>query len=268
MTGMEIAAVIAMLAGAGMQYKATTDAAARQQRETLAALARQRDLQMQAEQKAMDTAEQFAPEERKQEQAQIEQQLTTDYLQPTQTAQEIHNTQSTTQGDVSNDYLAAKAASNANQMKMASSLARLLGKTTAASRLRTNEAIRVSDAAAGIDRLANFAQGTGTADRVAIGAAGRPNAGLILGGQVLGALGSAGLMAGAGQASAAGSSLAEATPAYAGGWDGGMSTINGAFGTTKSVPLDLGTAAAGAGSGVWAGPAVRGAFAGVGSLRR
>jgi len=188
-----IAAIVAALAGAAMQYKASSDASSRQQQATQEALARQRDLQMQAEKTAMDTAKQFAPEDRQQQQDQIAQQVTTEMMAPVQNAQQINTAQNTSQGNVSNDYLAAKAASNVNQMRQASDLARLLGKTTAAGRLRTNEAINVADAAGGIDRLGSFSRGQGAADNISIAAAGRPNAGLVLGGQVVGALGAAGL---------------------------------------------------------------------------
>ncbi len=236
-----IAAVVAMLAGAGMQYKASQDASARQQRETLSAMARQRDLQMQAEQKAMDTAKKFAPEDRKQEQGQIEQQLTQELQAPVQSAQQINNAQSTTQGDVSNDYVAAKAASNLNQMKQAESLARLLGKTTAASRLRTNEAIKVADAAAGIDRLGSFSRGQAAADQIGINAAGRPDAGMVLGGQVLGALGAGGLAMAGGAANAG-------TAAQYGTTAGSQQTA-----MLAAQDAGMGLSSAGGLSPVWAG---------------
>ncbi|MBK5570093.1 hypothetical protein [Ensifer sp. SSB1] len=239
MTGFEIAAVIAMLAGAAATYKANQDAAQRQQREVMASLARQRDLQMQAEDKAKKTAEQFAPEDRKQEQTQIADKLTEEFNAPVQSAQQINNAQSTTQGNVSSDYVAAKAASNLNQMKQAESLARLLGKTTAASRLRTNEAIRVADAAAGIDRLGSFSRGQAAADEIGINAAGRPDAGLILGGQVVGALGAGGLAMAGGAANAG-------TAAQYG-------TTAGSQQTAMLAAQDAGIAGSSGFSPVWAG---------------
>lgn len=241
MTGFEIAAVIAMLAGAATQYKASQDAAERQQREIQASLARQRDLQMQAEDKAKKTAEDFAPETRKEAQGQIEQQLTEEFQAPVQSAQEINNAQSTTQGNVSSDYVAAKAASNVNQLKQAEQLARLLGKTTAASRLRTNEAIKVADAAAGIDRLANFSRGQAGADEIGINAAGRPDAGMVLGGQVLGALGAGGLAMAGGAANAG-------TAAQYGTTAGSQQTA-----MLAAQDAGMGLSAAGGFSPVWAG---------------
>jgi hypothetical protein len=254
MTGFEIAAVIAMLAGAGMQYKANTDAQARQQREIQASLARQRDLQLESEKKAMDTAKQFAPEDRKQEQAGVEQQITDAIQAPVQSAQQINNTQSTTQGNVSNDYVAAKAASDVNQLKQAESLARLLGKTTAAGRLRTNEAVRVADAAAGIDRLNNFSRGRAAADEIGINAAGRQDAGMVLGGQVLGALGAAGL-------AAAGNAGNAATAAKYGTTAGSEQTA-----MLAAQDAGMGMTASGGFSPVWAGTVGK-LFQGVGARR-
>ncbi len=79
MTGLEIAALVAMVAGAGMQYKATQDARSRQDASIRESLARQRELQQQAEQKAMSTARDYGTEDRRAEQTQIADQITTNY---------------------------------------------------------------------------------------------------------------------------------------------------------------------------------------------
>lgn len=196
MTGLEIAALVAMLAGSAMQYKASNDAAKRQEAETRAALARQDELQQRAEQKAVTTADDFSTDKRQADQAQIEADLTQQFIKPAAEAQQINAAQATTQGDVSKDYTAAKAASSIQTMKTAETLARLLGKTTAAGRLRTNEAIKMSDAAADIDRFGSFSRGQAGADRIGIQAAGRPNAGLVLAGSALTAAGGATLAGG------------------------------------------------------------------------
>jgi hypothetical protein len=196
MTGLEIAALIAMLAGSAMQYKANTDAARRQEQQTREALARQDGLQRSAEKRALTTAGEFSTDKRAADQAQIEADLTQEFVKPVESAQQINASQSTTQGNVSKDYTAAKAASSVRTMKTAEALARLLGKTTAAGRLRTNESIKVADAAADIDRLGSFSRGQAGADQIAIQAAGRPNAELMLGGSMLQAAGGATLAGG------------------------------------------------------------------------
>lgn len=76
-----------MIGGAGLQYKASTDAASRQRNATQESLRRQKTFQLQAEQKAMDTAKTFAPEDREKEQAQLEQEITADLMAPVAEAQ-------------------------------------------------------------------------------------------------------------------------------------------------------------------------------------
>lgn len=193
MTGLEIAALIAALSGTAIQYKNSTDAARRATEATQRALQRQDGLQQQAEKKAMDTAKEFTTDDRTANQAQLEQQLTEQFTQPAAEAQAINSAQSTTQGNVSEDYTAAKARSDVKRATDLHTLARLMGKTTAAGRLRSNEAIRVADSAAGIDRLGSFSRGNAAADQLAIQNAARPNANMQLLGGLLQAGGSAGL---------------------------------------------------------------------------
>lgn len=224
-----IAALIAMVAGSAMQYKATTDASKRQTRETQLALARQDELQKQAEQKAMGQAKEFTTDDRAKAQDAITEDLTREFMAPVQSAQQINAAQSTTQGDVSGDYTAAKARSNVATLKNAEGLARLLGKTTGASRLRGNEAIRMADTAAGIDRLSSFSRGQAGADQLAIQAAGRPNAELQLAGGLLSALGGAGMAGAFNGAGNAPSGAAATTDAWA-----GTAPKVGATGTTAT----------------------------------
>lgn len=196
-SGTTIAALMAMVAGSAMQYKAQQDASKRQQAETRASLARQAEFQQQAERKAMDTAQEFTTDNRSEKQQQIEENLIQEFIKPAESAQQINSAQSTTQGNVSNDYTAAKAGRELETMKTAQALARILGKTTSAGRLRTNESIRVADAASGIDQLGNFSRGQAGADQLAIQNAGRPSAGMMLGGSALQAAGGAALAGGA-----------------------------------------------------------------------
>lgn len=193
MTGLEIAALTAMIAGSYMQYQANTDAADRQQAEIRKSLERQAELQMQAEKKAVDTAAKFAPGDRIKEQAALEEQITKELIAPVNESQAIRAEQSTTQGDVSGDYSTAKAAATANSLKSAEALARLLGKTTSANRLRMNEGIRLMDTGQQIDQLNSFSRGQQAADQIGIQVAGRPDAEQMFMGSLLQAGGSAGL---------------------------------------------------------------------------
>lgn len=196
MEPLTIAALAAMVLGAGVQYKASTDAQERQQREIRAGLESQRALQMQAEKKATDAASKFETPKRQEEQSQIADQITADLMAPVSESQAIRAGQQTTQGNVSSDYSTAKAASDVNAMKTAQALAKMLGKTSSANRLRMNEGIRLMDTGQDIDRLANFSNGQRAADGVAIQQAGMVNPGQVFAGSLLQAGGSAGLMAG------------------------------------------------------------------------
>lgn len=192
------AALAAMVAGAAIQYQANTEAQERQQAQIRRSLENQEKLQREAEKKAMNTAQKFNPKDRMAEQAALEAQITEGLLAPVSESQAIRASQQTTQGDVSGDYTTAKAASDANALKAADTLARLLGKTTSASRLRMNEGIRLMDTGMALDQLNSFSKGQQGADSIAIQQAGLVDPGKVLAGQLLSAAGSAGMMYGAG----------------------------------------------------------------------
>lgn len=193
-----IASLIATIAGAAIQYRAQQAAQRRQQEEIQRSLDNQELLQRQAEQKAMDTAKKFAPEDRKAEQQTIETQLTQELMNPVSESQNIRSQQQTTQGNVSNDYTTAKAKSDLSTLKSTEALARLLGKTTSANRLRMNEGINLMDAGQSIDQLANFSRGQAGADQIAINQAGMVSPGATLAGSLLQGAGTAGLMSSGG----------------------------------------------------------------------
>ena len=198
MDPLTIAALTAVIGGAGLQYKAQTDAANARNREVAQSLMNQRKLQVEAEKKALDTAQTFNTPDRMKEQAALEQTIEQGLMQPVSDSQAIRAQQTTTQGNVSNEYQTAKAASDAAVLKDAHMLARLMSKTTGANRLRMNEGLRMMDASMDIDRLGSFSRGQHAADQVAIEVAGRPDAGMQLAGGVLQGLGTVGLMGGFG----------------------------------------------------------------------
>lgn len=218
-SGATIAGLIAMAAGSALQYKASTDAAKRANAATLRGLANQDQLTRKAEKKALDQAQEFNVDDRKSEQQQIEQQLAQEFIAPVDSAQAINSQTATTQGDVSNDYTSAKAASDLNVMKNARNLAGLLAKTTGAGRLRTNEAVRMADTAADLDRLGSFSRGQAGVDQIAVQNAGRPDAGLQLAGGLLSGVGSMGVSgafsgAGAGTGSVSGGGIGGVAETY------------------------------------------------------
>lgn len=191
-----IPALIATIAGAAIQNRAARDAQQRMESATQRSLENQRRLQMQAERRALDTAATYETPKRQAEQGQIAEQIAQDLIAPVSESQAIRSGQQETQGNVSDDYLTARATSDLNTMRQAEQLARLLGKTTSASRLRMNEGIRMMDAGMDVNRLGSFSRGQAGADRIAIDAAGRVDPGQMFLGSLLQGAGTAGLSAG------------------------------------------------------------------------
>jgi hypothetical protein len=168
----------------------------------------------------------FAPEKRAQEQQQIAQQVEQQLIKPVAETQAANDINSRATGNVSQDYDAARIASNARQMKNAEALARLLGKTTSASRLRQNEAVRNTDAAMDIEQIGNFAKGQYDADQLGIASAGVQNGWMQAGGQLLSGIGKLGLSGGfgsKGEAPAPIDSMAEAASNANRMWPAAMS---------------------------------------------
>jgi hypothetical protein len=230
-----------MVGGAGLQYQASREAQARQRREIAASLAAQKALQVEAEQKAMGAADKYETPKRTAEQQEIATEIEQSLIKPVSESQAIRSKQQTTQGDVSGEYATAKAASELETVKQAEQLARLLGKTTSASRLRMNEGIRLMDTGQEIDRLSSFSRGRAGADNIAIQQAGLLSPGKVLAGQLLQAAGTAGLMHGAKPVTGADLSAANATADpiatlnASKGWTGGSGPLWGAGGALSRM---------------------------------
>ena len=198
-----IAGLIASLAGTAISYNSQQQAAKRANQASLDAMRRQQQYQRQAEQTALERAQDYRTENRQDEQEAIRQELEQDYSRPALAAQEINANAATTQGDVSGDYRAAKAKSDANVESLAKTFANLMARTNAAKQLSLNEGYRNADAASTIGRLQNFSQGQNVVDQMKIQEAANSGAAGNFLGQVLGAVGSAGMMYGAGLPSSA-----------------------------------------------------------------
>lgn len=194
MTGLEIAALVAMFAGAAQQYQASQEAQQRQQQAITNGLDAQDKLNRKSEQVALDAAKPFDPNERLKQQSTIADNITTGLMAPVSESQQIRSENAGVQGDVSKDYSTAKATADLNTLKTAESMARLLGKTTSSNRLRMNEGIGLMDAGQNIDQLHNFSNGQKAADSIAIQQAGLLNPTKTFIGNILQAAGTAGMM--------------------------------------------------------------------------
>lgn len=198
MTGLEIAALVAMFAGAAQQYQASQEAQQRQQQAITNGLNAQEELQRKAEKTALDAAKPFDPNERLKQQATLAEDITTGLMAPVSESQQIRSENSGVQGNVSGDYNTAKATADLNTLKTAESMARLLGKTTSSNRLRMNEGVELMNAGQSIDQLNNFSNGQKAADSIAIQQAGLIDPTKVFIGNILQAAGSAGMMYGGG----------------------------------------------------------------------
>ena len=182
-------AIAALVASAALQQINTNIAASRQQQAAREAMKRQRDYQMRAEKIAMDSAQEYNMDTREKKQDEIAEELTQTYFRPVEAAQTEHAAAARTQGDVSQDYLNAKSASDSRQMDSAKELATLLGRKNSANRLRQYEAIDMADNASEIARINDYANRMYNVDSYAIKAAGQGNPLLQLGSDALGAYG-------------------------------------------------------------------------------
>lgn len=198
MTGLEIAALVAMFAGAAQQYQASQEAQSRQQQAITNSLNAQEELQKKAESTALDAAQKFDPNQRLKNQEQISNEITAGLIAPVSESQQIRSENSGVQGNVSGEYNAAKANADLNTLKTAESMARLLGKTTSSNRLRMNEGVDLMNAGQNIDQLNNFSRGQKAADSIAIQQAGQIDPTKVFIGNILQAAGSAGMMYGSG----------------------------------------------------------------------
>lgn len=219
-----IAAIVSMLAGAGLSAYSQNQALKRQQATMREAQQRQLNAQNQATQVAAKKASEFDPAERAAQQALIEQQLTGELdqqvRQPQITAQGVQVGATIPEAAGSTDYLTAKAREAAKTTASLRGLAALMGKIGSAGELRRKEAVGLGDTAGAIGRIQTGAGNIWNADQVGINAAGQQNLGLQLASAALsayGAAGAPGLGGGAG-GSYANPSMTQMTNVPRGAW--------------------------------------------------
>ncbi len=183
-----------MLLSAAMTAKANNDATQKQQR--LAMESRQRALQAQNEATdvAMKHVQEYDPTVRKQQQDEIQTQLTDKYQQAAQgtpiTAQGVQVGQTIPGGTT--DYLASKGRELAKATESNRNLAALLGRVGSAGQLRRNEAVKFGDVSGQVGRIGTGADNMSAIDRIGIDSV-QPSMGMMIASQALGAYGKNGL---------------------------------------------------------------------------
>lgn len=209
----QIVPILAMLASAAMQSYSQNRALKKRQQEAVQAQQRQSAARQQATDSALKRTQEFDPNTRRQQQDQIQQELTGDYTQqvtgPQVTAQGVQ-VGSTIDGGGA-EYLTTKAKEQAKATASLRELAALMGRIGSAGELRRKEAVGIGDTAGDIGRIQSGADVMGGIDQIGIQAAGVPNPWMGLASAALGAYG-AGAMAGGGAGAAGGGATSYANP--------------------------------------------------------
>lgn len=188
--------IIAMIVGTAMQQVASQQSAraVRREEDRMNEVLRQQSLE--AERKAMENAAEFDVDKRKENQAEIQEQIRQDIAQPAVDALAQAQVNSVPQGRVSGDYIAAKEASGQRQSDIAQNITRLMASQMGANHLRQREGFRMDDTAMDINRINRLAQSNARIGQERIRNASNKGAGLATLGQLVSLGGSAGAMMG------------------------------------------------------------------------
>ena len=184
--------IAAMIASAVVQQQTQAAALAKQKR--LAVESQQRAIQgqNQATDLAMKRVQEFTPEKRQENQAAVTTEMT-DRLQEAAgrapiTAQGVTIGSTIPDSDGSSDYLKTKAGELAKATEANRALAALFGRIGGAGQLRRNEAVGIGDTATDIGRVGTGVQNVANIDQIGINSV-QPSLGGQLVGAALGAYG-------------------------------------------------------------------------------
>jgi hypothetical protein len=197
---MSAAAIVATAVGSKMQADAANDAAERQQDALNAQLEQQDIYNRQAESKAMENAQEYAPEKRAKRFEEAQQEAGDSLVQSLVKSREATGTPDQTAGRVSETFESDRATKMADQFQKSVDMARLMGKMRGTQDMLGNEAITNGDYASQLGTIGRNASGSWNAAQPGITAAGRVNSGQMAMGGLLGGLGSAGMSSGLGSA--------------------------------------------------------------------
>ena len=184
MWGAIIGAIIAAM-GSYMQYNAQKKAANKVANENLRAMQARNQREKDTVDAVKNRSRDYSAANQEAEQADIQQKLEQDYYQPAMEAQAINQAASTTQGDVSSDYTAAKEAANADVLQKNADFANILSRINAAKDWRMNEGFRIGDLATDVGLMGNFQRGDDAVSQMKMQAAANSGAGQALLGQLM-----------------------------------------------------------------------------------
>ena len=208
MTGLEIAAIIAMVAGTAMQQYSQYSANKSAQKQLNQAM-----YQLDKDGKKItdvidESAQDFEHDKRAAQQQELAQKVSDEIKGNVAESQALRNESQAVQGNVSNDYLTAREAANDKTMAASNAFADLVGKIRSAAQLRQNEGIGLMKTGQKVDQFARDARGNWQVGQARVNDALHSKDGLMAAGQIVCALGAAmGMGAGfAGNAAQAGTS--------------------------------------------------------------
>ena len=208
MTGLEIAAIIAMVAGTAMQQYSQYSANKAAQKQLNQAM-----YQLDKDGKKItdvidESAQDFEHDKRAAQQQELAQKVSDEIKGNVAESQALRNESQSVQGNVSNDYLTAREAANDKTMAASNAFADLVGKIRSAAQLRQIEGIGLMKTGQKVDQYARDARGNWQVGQARVNDALHSKDGLMAAGQIVSALGAAmGMGAGfAGNAAQAGTS--------------------------------------------------------------
>ena len=191
MTGLEIAAIIAMVAGTAMQQYSQYSANKAAQKQLNAAMYQLNDDGKKITDVINDAAQEFDNSKRQNQQQEIAQKVADDIKGNVAESQALRNESQAVQGNVSNDYLTAREAANDKTMATSNAFADLVGKIRSAAQLRQNEGFGMMKAGQLVDQFARDARGNWQVGQARVNDALHSKDGLKAAGQIVSALGAA-----------------------------------------------------------------------------
>ncbi len=155
-----LAAVVAAIAGAGMQAYATNAATKKAQARMNTAQYELGQAQDKINDQIAQATAQYETGNRQKNQAEEADRISTEIKNDVSESQAIRDEQQTTAGNVSNDYQEARSNAQAKTTEEANAFADLIGQIRSAGNLRMNEGFNLNRYAQNVDQLAKNARGT------------------------------------------------------------------------------------------------------------
>lgn len=232
MTGLEIAAIIAMVAGTAMQQYSQYSANKAAQKQLNEAMYQLNDDGKKITDVIDEAAQEFDNSKRQNQQQEIAEKVADEIKGNVAESQALRDESQAVQGNVSNDYLTARQAAQERTALASNAFADLVGKIRSAAQLRQNEGFGLMKAGQKVDQFARDARGNWQVGQARVNDALHSKDGLKAAGQIVSALGAAmGMGAGfMGNAAQAGTSTIPASISSEGATYG-SSAATGSIGT-------------------------------------